>query len=80
MMRGGWRIYLDRQLHVGLLELVKLVELTNVMRLVPRLGIHNRILSSLRSNSMNVDLIIILDPFRVNGQERMIQHASIHWT
>jgi hypothetical protein len=34
-MGRGWRIYLDRLLHVGLLELVKLVELEDVMRLVP---------------------------------------------
>jgi len=32
-MEWEWRIYLDRQLHVGLLELVRLVELMNVMRL-----------------------------------------------
>jgi hypothetical protein len=29
-MGRGWRIYLERLLHVGLLELVKLAESTNV--------------------------------------------------
>jgi len=44
MMRRGWRIYLDRQLHVGLLELVRLVEMMNVMRFVARLDKHALIL------------------------------------
>jgi hypothetical protein len=37
-MERGWR-YLDRLLHVGLLELVRLVELTDMSRFVARLDI-----------------------------------------
>ena len=65
-MGRGWRIYLDRLLHVGLLELVRLVELTDMFRFVARLDIY-------------IYMILYLDSLLLDSKTMNMNLNSIHF-